>query len=791
MRFLSDWSLHEVMEDRLVLETGDRHMVIFPLAADIVRVFVYRPEQPRPAYTWSIDPQGDLPREGRHRLASDGFEIPQWHWEETADGLVIEMDHLRLTVHRPLRLEWSIRHQDQWISLARDRPTGGIAVSRHGQGVEHYMTRDSGERYYGLGEKSGDLERSGRRFEMRTLDAMGYRADRTDPLYKHIPFTITRTPKGLSYGIFYDNLSTSRFDLGNELDNYHPPYRAFRAEDGDLDMWFLIGPAIVDVVKQFTRLTGGVAFGPKWSLGYSGSTMHYTDAPNAQERLGEFVDLCQQHNIPCDSFQLSSGYSSIGAKRYVFTWNRDKVPSPETMVKRFHDAGMRVIANIKPCLLTDHPAYDEAADKGLFVADSDTGTPEISPFWDADGSHLDFTNPATQQWWQDNLQKQLLELGVDSSWNDNNEFQIIDEQALLEGFGTPLTASVGKPVLSLLMVRASHDAQARHAPDKRPFLITRSGGPGLQRYAQTWTGDNRTEWPTLRYNQRMGLGMALSGISNIGHDVGGFAGPRPEAELFIRWVQNGVMHPRFTIHSWNDDGTVNEPWMYPEAVDAVRQAIELRYRLLPYLYTLLWQAHVDHEPMIRPTLLDHEHDAQTFAENDEFLLGRDLLVATVMEPDARERTLYLPDNGEGWYTFEGDKHFAPGTTVTVDAPLEHIPLFVRAGSIIPVSDRIAHVDAERDTARALRLYPFTRQGQRTVTIFEDDGESHFDQGPGTLVMTLELACDEKTIHLNWQTQGHYRPAHDSLRIELPTDDRRVLFVNGQQVTAGDSVALEP
>lgn len=789
MRFLSDWSLEAVDTDRLVLNAGDRKVAVFVFGETLFRIFVHRHDTPRPTRTWSIDPDGTLAWEGRERLSGEGFTPPAWRLTEHEDGISVESERLKLVIARPFKLTWYARTDGEWTPIAEDRPTGGVAVARRGNGVEHYLRRYDDERYYGLGEKSGDLERSGRRFEMRTLDAMGYRAETTDPLYKHVPFTITRRSDGLAYGLFYDNLATSRIDLGNELDNYHAPYRAFRAEDGDLDLWFLLGERVLDVVKEFTRLTGGVAFGPKWSFGYSGSTMHYTDAPNAQERLGEFIALCREHDIPCDSFQLSSGYSSIGDKRYVFTWNRDKVPDPAAMVRTFREAGMHLIANIKPCLLTDHPAYDDAAEKRLFVTDSDTGEAEVSPFWDANGSHLDFTRQATVDWWKSNVDAKLLALGIDSTWNDNNEFEIVDREAQLAGFGDPLPASVAKPVLSLLMVRASQEAQLAHAPSRRPFLITRSGGPGLQRYAQTWSGDNRTEWPTLRYNQRMGLGLALSGISNVGHDVGGFSGPRPDPELFVRWVQNGVMHPRFTIHSWNDDGTVNEPWMYPEVLDAVRDAIRLRYRLLPYLYTVAWRAHAELEPMIRPTFLDHEDDPATFEENDEFLLGEELLVATVVEPGARTRQLHLPDNGCGWYAFEGGAWLAGGRELVVDAPLEHLPLFVRAGGIVATSDRLAHVDPAQDDVRALRIYPFVESGSRTVLLFDDDGESTLGEGGGTLVTHVTLSCDAKAIRLDWQHEGDYRPAYQGFRIELPTGDPRPLYVNGCKVAPGESCPL--
>jgi alpha-glucosidase len=301
----------------------------------------------------------------------------------------------------------------------------------------------------------------------------------------------------------------------------------------------------------------------------------------------------------------------------------------------------------------------------------------------------------------------------------------------------------------------------------------------MQRYVQTWSGDNRTNWDTLRYNTRMGLGMSLSGLFNVGHDVGGFSGDKPDAELFVRWVQNGVMHPRFTIHSWNDDHTVNEPWMYPGVTPAIRGAIELRYRLLPYLYTLLWQAHADDEPMLRPTFLDHEHDAQTFEECDDFLLGRDLLVASVVEQGQRERRLWLPDNETGWYDFYTQEWFSGGQWIVRDAPLEKLPLLVRAGAGLPLSERITHVSAGKDDTRELKLFPVKGVGTTSGLLFEDDGESWGYQKGNALWLEWEMVCDGTTINLKVAARGDYRPAWHALKVSLPVGEKRKLLINGE------------
>lgn len=784
MKTLKNWVLQQKTPDFIELSVDDRHLFrLYVLEQGLCRVLIKRQGVLALDRTWSIAPAADVPWQGRPRESSEGFSTPGYKCELMNDRLVVTTERLRITVHQPLWLSWEYLSEEAgWQPLCDDRPTGAYLLNAHGDGVAHYQRRHSEDNYYGLGEKAGDLNRTGRRFEMRNLDAMGYNAASTDPLYKHIPFTLTRR-KGVTFGLFYDNLSTTQLDLGNELDNYHLPYRRYQAEAGDLDYYLFLGPNVLDVTKAFVRLTGKTLFGPKWSLGYSGSTMHYTDAPDAQNQLMNFISLCQEHAIPCDSFQLSSGYTSINNKRYVFNWNYDKVPQPEVMSGAFHQAGMKLAANIKPCLLQDHPRYEEVAQQGLFIRDSEADLPERSVFWDDEGSHLDFTNPATVAWWQENVTTQLLEKGIDSTWNDNNEYEVWDAEARCHGFGRPLPIKLIRPVMPLLMMRASMEAQQRFAPEKRPFLISRSGCAGMQRYVQTWSGDNRTNWQTLRYNTRMGVGMSLSGLYNVGHDVGGFSGVKPDPELFVRWVQNGVMHPRFTVHSWNDDQTVNEPWMYPEITPAIREAMALRYQLMPYLYTLLWQASSEDEPMLRPTFLDHEQDAQTFAETDDFMLGRDLLVASVVEPGERERKIYLPDNATGWYDYYSGQWYEGGQTILVDAPLSRLPLMVRAGAALPHASRVAYVDHTADDQRTLLLFPVQGTGKESGLLFEDDGESWGWQRDEALWLSWTVKSDAERINIQFSPRGSYRPAWQHLDVELPAGEKRALYINGERQTS--------
>jgi len=789
MKTLKSWKLDARSAEHVDLLVDGSHILsIFALESGLFRVLIRRNGSLALDRTWSITPDDtDVPWEGRDRLDCKGFSLPGYELDVQPGRLVMSTEKLRVTVHEPLWLEWHYKDSaGDWQPLMADRKTGAYLLDPHGSALAHFQQRNGQEQYYGLGEKAGDLNRAGRRFEMRSLDAMGYNAESTDPLYKHFPFYIGRRG-GVSCGLFYDNLANCWFDLGNELDNYHAWYTRYQAEAGDLDYYVLLGPTIKDVTQGFVRLTGRTAFLPKWSLGYSGSTMSYTDAPNAQERLQEFIALCREHAIPCDSFQLSSGYTSIGTKRYVFNWNYEKVPDPKGLSAAFKAAGMRLAANIKPCLLQDHPQYEAVAEAGLFVRDSEADKPERSVFWDDEGSHLDFTNPRTVTWWKENVTRQLLEMGIGSTWNDNNEYVVWDSEARCFGFGKEIPIKLIRPLMSLLMMRASYDAQTSFASGERPYLISRSGCPGLQRYVQTWSGDNRTEWKTIRYNTRMGLGMSLSGMFNIGHDVGGFAGRKPEEELFVRWVQNGVMHPRFTIHSWNDDKTVNEPWMYPRVTPIIREAINLRYRLIPYIYTALYQAHADHEPMMRPTFLDHENDIRTFEENDEFLLGRDLLVASVMDEGAIERSVYLPDNGSGWYCWYSGQWFAGGQTITLPAPLERLPLLARAGAVLPLSDRLAHAAADSNETRSFAVFPHMGQGTSTSVLFEDDGETFAHTANNALWLDMTLESYPDRIDLWLSKRGNFQPSWRKAAFLLPQGEHRPLFVNGKNFTDKETV----
>jgi len=772
--------------DRDILFRLDRGWTcrLVVLEEALVRVLFTPPDGLREPRTWSIAPgDAQVPWEGRDRLDRSGFSCPPAVIARDAGSVTLRTRALQVTVRLdPFGLTWAT---PDGVAFAADRPTQAYQASARTPLLRHWMARETERQYFGLGDKTGPLDQQGRRLRTLQLDALGYNGESSDPLYKHWPFYIGRDPRsGVAYGICYDTLSPCTFDFGAEFDNYHGFYSTAEIESGDLDYYFFAGPSVREVVARFAWLTGRMALGPRWSLGYANTAMSLADAADAQQQLSTFIDRAREADIPVSAFHYGSGYSSRGPRRYVFTWNRDKFPDPKALNAKFRAANIRLVANIKPCLLDDHPAYAEVAAAGAFVRDADTGGPCVGQFWDGHGAHVDFTHPAGIRWWQQGLARQVLDYGIDAGWNDNNEYEIWDDWGESHGFGKPIPIERSRPLQALLMTRATAEEQARQRPDERAFTVTRAGCPGIQRYAQTWTGDNTTSWHTLRWNIRMGLTMSLSGMFNTGHDIGGFAGPTPDPELLARWMQSGALNPRCIMNSWKADGRTNVPWLHPEVTPIIRDAIRLRYRLLPYLYTQYWRAHAHHEPILRPTFFEFEDDPAAFGDCDEFMVGNALLVAPVVAAGARERELYLPGHADGsteWVDFHTGRYHRGRQRVTVDAPLERLPLFVRAGAALPLTDSTGFGALHDEPSRMLCLYP-GRDGQAADAgfasdLYEDDGLSSRHRDGDWMLFTFSLAQRADELRLDIRRSGTFRLPWQRARVLLPPGEHRPLIVD--------------
>jgi alpha-glucosidase len=720
---------------------------------------VIEPEDGLPeTRSWMVAPEGDVPWEGRDRDDLAGFAPPETAHARDGEAHFLTAGAFRLRLEgAPLRLQVEQKVDGAWRPWFADRGTGGFALTERGGRIRHFQHRPFGDRHFGLGDKTGPLDRTGRRFRILQLDALGYDAEIGDPLYKHVPYMAVQTEDGVAGGMFYDSLAPMTFDLGCERSNYHGIYRYVEAEERGLDLWLIAGPDMAAVTRRFTRLSGRPALPPRWSFGFAFTTMHHADDANGQAVIQAFAERCRTEKIPISAIHFGSGYSSRGPRRYVFTWNKTKFPDPQALFARLTALGFPTVANLKPVLIDDHPDYAEVKAAGGFVKD-EAGEPVLEQFWDGMGSYLDFTNPEMIRWWQERLKRQVLDVGFTAGWNDNNEYEIGRDGAQATGFGKVMEAPAARPLHALLMTRATYEATLARDPSKRPFTITRAGPAGLQRYGETWTGDNITSWHTLKWNLRNGLSLALSGQSKVGHDIGGFTGPRPGPELLCRWVEMMALHPRAVMNSWKPDvapdwQAATTPWLHPEVLPEIRAALDLRTRFLPLIYTLAHQAHRDGSPIIRPLFHDFPGDPAAYADQDALMLGPDVLFAPVVEEGARTKTQYLPQAEQGWIEYRTSAHHPGGATVTVDAPLGHPPVFIRVGAVLALASETPDVKPHDAPARQLYCAFAGPRGEGGGRHIEDDGESFAYRDGALLDLVFRAAWSGGAANVAIERQG--------------------------------------
>lgn len=521
---------------------------------------------------------------------------------------------------------------------------------------------------YGLGDKTGEINRWGRRFRNAPIDALGYDSKNTDPLYKDIPFFINLEKKSQkAHGIFFDNFHPKFFDFGKE--RKPSPYYYFGAEGGELNYYFFAGPKISDIVSNYLKLTGRPPKWPSYSYGYLSSGMSYTEKDNSQEELLKTFERFENHEVNTSAFHMSSGYTLDDKnQRQQFIWNKNKFPDTSSFVEKLKDKGIGLCVNLKPVLLTSHPWYPEAKQKNLFIENPDDIALEVD-YWSGKGSYMDFRKAKTQAWWKQKIKEEILIHRIEGIWNDNNEYEIFE----------PHQAQGHTHEMALLMTKLSMEA-CKELNIKEPWILSRSGYSGIQKYAQTWTGDNYSSWQALQYDNAIVASCGLSGLIHCGVDIGGFWGPDLEPELFLRWIQNGVFTPRFCIHSYKDKPT--EPDMFkdshPEFFKIIQKFIALRYELISYIEKQAAKASESGVPIMRPTLYDFQDDPNTYEQSFEYMFGDKYLVAPIYKPmsETNARKIYLPKHKGKWQHYFTKELFEAGQVIELENNFDTMPVFI-------------------------------------------------------------------------------------------------------------------
>lgn len=647
----------------------------------------------------------------------------------------------------------------------------------------HTSQIEADDCFYGFGEKGGRINKAEQYMNMAPGDAMGYNPKETDSLYKHIPFYIKlqgSTKKAVGY--FYHCTAECDFNMGREKRNYWHRYSSFRADAGDVDLFLIAGPSIREVVERYTDLTGKSMLLPKAAFGYLGSSMYYPElAENCDDAILEFIDTAKEENIPIDGFQLSSGYCAIeteqGIKRCCFTWNHKRFKNPSEWFAKMKSQGIVVSPNVKPGMLLVHPLLDEMKKKDMFVLNSTENEPAVGTWWGGPGIFVDYTKEENRRYWKEYLKEGLIQYGCQSVWNDNCEYDsVVDKDARVYFEGKGSTIGTMKSVMSNLMCQLSNEAVVEYDSTIRPFSVCRSGHAGIQRYAQVWAGDNLTCWEALKYNIATILGMGLSGVANHGCDVGGFFGEAPEPELFVRWVQNGIFMPRFSIHSSNTDNTVTEPWMFSDKKQYIQDAISFRYRMIPYLYSLGYRANQTGLPIMEPMFMAFQNDPKTYDEGVDFMWGDHLLVANVVEKGARTRSIYFPkteDESVRFYDFYTREEYVPGQTIEIPVDISSIPLYVKSGAIIPMAENQLH-NLMYENATGLHIL-FAPDVDSTFIMYDDDGRTNDYQNGVYLKTEIQVEAGTRT-YINFRYDGNYENTIDTMYLDVIHREKSPFYV---------------
>ena len=612
-----------------------------------------------------------------------------------------------------------------------------------------------GERLFGLGERATPGNRRGRKHILWNVDPAGYTND-DDPIDLNIPVYVT-IGKHSSSLVFYENPYYAEFDLGETV----PNVADHRFAGGELRYYFAAGP-VPTLLERYTELTGRHDLPPLWMLGYQQCRWSYVPAARVRKLAQDF----REHDVPCDAIYLDIDYME-GFR--CFTWDRERFPDLPRLAADLREQGIKLITIIDPGIKKDpaYGVYRSGVAGGHFCKLPD-GKVFHAPVWPGLSAFPDFTDPEARAWWGEQY-RPLVEAGIAGFWNDMNEpsaFASGGDKTLpgpvrhsLEGRGGDHREAHN--LYGMQMVRATREGLLRLRPDARPVVITRAGWAGVQRHSLSWTGDNESTWASLRLSVPLVLGLGLSGLGFTGPDTGGFIG-EADGELFTRWVQLATFMPLFRAHTVINTPD-QEPWSYGEPYLSInRRFIQLRYELLPYLYTAVWQLTTRGWPVVRPLWWRDQENAALWDVDDAFLCGDALLVAPVGEPGVTAREVTLPAGA--WYDF-WTNHVGVGASLCArpyPAPLETIPLFVRAGTVLPLGEIGPSVEQRPDKFLRLHVYPLTEDGEAVSWLYEDAGEGFGAQRVSRFVM--RRAGDR--FEIIWERDGDYHPPYEHIALTL-------------------------
>jgi len=760
------WFLASALGSGFAVAQGWRHLgnvqrveklkdgVELTAGAAKVRITVFRDG----VFRVRLAPNGTFPKDSSWAVI-EAPEPPAFKIEENPKEIRIAAGSVVATVQRsPLLINFSDATGNV---LLADEPS--LPMAWNGQRIHVWKKMPLDENYYGLGDKAGPMNRRNRAFTNWNTDEFGWQ-ESTDPLYKTIPFFIGLR-KGLAYGVFFDNTYRSVFDFGKES----PDFFSFGAEGGELNYYFIAGPEPKKIIEEYTAMTGRSPLPPLWTLGYQQSRYSYYP----ESRAREIVKTLREKKIPADAIYFDIDYQQGNAP---FTVNREYFPTFEKMISDFRAQGMHTILitdlHIKKDPNHGYAPYDSGIKNDVFVKNPD-GSTYVGVVWPGASMFPDFTLSRVRDWWG-GLYKDFVAMGAAGFWNDMNEpalFERADKTMPLDivhrlDDGTTLDHRAIHNVFGMQNVRATYEGLRKLQPEERPFVLTRAAYSGAQRYAATWTGDNSSSWNHLKMSTPMLLSMGISGYPLVGDDIGGFAGS-PPADLLTRWFEVGALNPIYRDHTAK--GTADqEPWVHGPEHEAIRRKfIELRYELMPYLYTGIEEASRTGLPLMRPVFLEYPQASGFYGDDRDFLFGSDFFVAPVTTEMADAEEISLPPGD--WYDFWTNTRLSSKEKFSLRPRLDEMPLYVRAGAIVPMQPLVQRTGEKPNGPLELRVYlPASTPGNDCRgTLYQDDGHTFAYQKGEILRISYSCQVSNGSVTVTSSTEKNaFQPWWKSSKVTL-------------------------
>ncbi len=758
---------YEVEGDQLMFSFSDSTRMVLELySKGIVKVW--------------IDPEGNFARNMESYAVLSKDSQGRMNVSETPQGYEVYTNDLIIRINKsPFQIRFFDKYQKLLLEDYQDK---GFEFGEQGMTVSKTLRSD--ENIYGLGEKAGPLNRRGHTYKMWNSDKPCYGVNE-DPLYKSIPFFMSN----YGYGLFFDNTYKTTYDFGAENESYF----TFGSPGGEMVYYFLFGPTYKEIIARYTQLTGQPIMPPKWALGFSQSRGMLTN-----ENLTRHIAAgYRRRNIPCDII-----YQDIGWTQHLqdFDWREGNYDDPVQMLADLYQQGFKVIVSQDPVISQNNIIqWREADSLGYFVIDVRTGESYDMPWpWGGNCGVVDFTNPEVSDWWG-TYQQKVIDDGVRGFWTDMGEPAWSNEEStdrLYMQHHDGMHAEIHN-VYGLTWDKVVTEQFEKRNPNTRIFQMTRSAFAGMQRFTFGWSGDTGNGydvtdgWDQLANQIQVGLSAGIGGIPFWSCDISGYCGDIKDyeafGELYARWMQFGVFNPLSRAH--HEGNNAVEPWLFGDKLEEIsKAAIELKYKLFPYIYSYAREAHDTGLPLMRAMFLEYPADPETKNLGTQFMLGEELLVAPVIEEAAAVKRVYLPKGK--WYDYHNPRvTYDGGQWIEYPVTLETIPLFVKQGAVIPTMPVMQYIHEDPGYPLTYEVFPDRVNRTASFEVYEDDGESNDYKRDDYLkrLFQCKTTLNGFEIMLDKKAENGYNEMERSSVIHLHTskEPRRVMVAGSEILKKGE------